>query len=100
MSRIQSSRVAVLSKLKKAPVMRFVHLKPKKTLEICEAVPEKDWRKFSEYAHVAVSISQGRIFDGDNDYAALEMRCNAQEGDAYFIAPGDSEMAEVIKGRS
>ena len=93
MPRVQSSNVAVLLKRKKRPTV-IVHLKPKMTLEVCEGVPEQDWRDFSEFAHVAISIGGRRILDGDNDYSALEERCNQLKGEEYFIAPGDRELAE------
>jgi hypothetical protein len=59
-------------------------------------VPEADWDKFLGCKHVAVSVSQRRLLDGDNDLARLTKRVSKSfPEEELFFATGKGSMKKL-----
>ncbi len=68
--------------------------------EIRESVPPADWDEFSGLKHVAISIRQARILDGDNSLSKLTARVKRKfPTEEIFSAAGKGSLEKKPRSR-
>jgi hypothetical protein len=56
-------------------------------IDICKQIPQQEWDRFSRFKYVAISATQKRILDADNDEVTLDRVAASHPEDCVFHVP-------------